>query len=81
MDRPAPDGPAWAPISNSPRSWSLVELGARRNAAPRSSAMPVDRGEAEDLAVEGDAGLDVADEEDGVVEAADRHGCSQACGG
>ena len=51
-----------------------MEAGARRKAAPLSASIPSIGREAEDVAVEGDAGLDVADEEDGVVQAADRHG-------
>ena len=73
--RPAVEGPAAAPISNSPRSWSLVEPGACRNAAPRepSGAMLIAR-KPRTSCVEGHAALEVADVEDRVVEAMDAHG-------
>ena len=72
MARPACDGPAAAPISNRPRSWSFVESGRlEEGGAPEPSAIIADRAEAEHVAVEGDAAREVADVQHRVVEPVD----------
>ena len=71
MVRPAAEAPASAPTLEQAEVVVVgASLGLQERRAPEAQHDP----EAEDLGVEGDAALDVADVQDGVVESLDGHG-------